>query len=568
MNRNIFIILFFVIIVCVLLFLKFCKNDDNNSGVANNITNEISSSIKEISSQNILPVVNPVTNLPEKVSAFPESSQPQISTNNSSDSPYVEGELILRVSNDAVMKQLEEKLEKKGISVLRRVDQLGLIRVKLPDGMRADEMKKILSEMDDIKETLPNVKTKVPKDVSDIPMLDHGKPITAVSKNGNELLKNTDPALRAELGNNIIVALLDTGVDDTHPDLIERTLQGYNFVDDNMMTSDRNSHGTACAGIIVGNGKNPASANGVAPAAYLLPVKVMDDNGKGNSFAVIEGIVYAVERGAKVINLSIGTAGDSKILREAIDYALKKGAVVIAAAGNDGSQTTLLPAGYEDVICVGAVDGQKNHAPFSNFGDEINIVAPGVAVYTTAPDGKYKSFTGTSAAAPFVSGAVAALLSQKPNLSPEEAMDKVLNFTDNLGPANRDYLFGNGIVNIKRILEKDSDSVYDAALTTLYFEPADLVPGSDVKVHFVLQNQGNRTISLGKFLYEIGEEKKDISIRKLNVGECEEIILPWTVPAEQPQGEMRIQGYFKISNADDEPMDNGQAVILQRADWE
>ncbi len=568
MKRNTIIILFFIIIICGLVYLKFRKNDTSvPQKSAVNVNEEIQ---PEVENTTLIPKTtsNSTENTSDISSTTSEIPQPQIITNKPSDSPFVEGELILRVSNDAVMKQLESQLEEKGITVLRRVDQLGLIRVKLPDGMKADEMKKILSEMDDIKESLPNVKTEVPRDVNNIPMFDNGKPITAVSKNGNELLKNTDPAIRAELGNNVIVALLDTGVDDTHPDLTEKTLQGYNFVDDNAITDDVNSHGTACAGIIIGNGKNSDSARGVAPAAYLLPVKVMDDNGKGNSFAVIEGIVYAVDRGAKVINLSIGTAGDSKILREAIDYAIKKGAVVIAAAGNDGKETTLLPAGYEDVICVGAIDGRKSHAPFSNFGDKIDVVAPGVAVYTTAPDNGYKSFTGTSAAAPFVSGAVAALLSQNPRISPAEAMEIVLNRTDNLGPANRDILFGNGIVNVKRLLEKDSDSVHDAALTTLYFEPANLVPGSDVKVHFVIQNQGNRTISFGKFLYEIGEEKKEISVRKLNVGECEEITLPWTVPLEKPQKEMRIQGYFKISEADDEPKDNGQAVILQRADWQ
>ncbi len=568
MKRNTIIIIFFVIIVCGLIYLKFHKNNNVNSKRLNtNISEDILPETKN-TNKIAAAILQPFTNSQQNISAGPEDSLPQITTNKTSNSPFVEGELILRVSDDAVMKQLESQLEEKGIHMLRRVDQLGLIRVKLPDEMQADEMKKILSEIDDIKEVLPNVRTEIPKDVNNIPMLDHGRPITAVANKGNELLKNTDPALRAELGNNIIIALLDTGVDDTHPDLTEKTLQGYNFVDDNAITTDKNSHGTACAGIIIGAGKNPDSTTGIAPAAYILPVKVMDDNGKGNSFAVIEGIVYAVDRGAKVINLSIGTLRDSKILREAIDYAISKGAVVIAAAGNDGEEKTLLPAGYKNVICVGAVDGAKLHAPFSNYGDKIDVVAPGVAVYTTAPDGGYKSFTGTSAAAPFVSGAVAALLSQSHNLSPAEAMEKVLNLADNLGPANYDYLFGNGIVNIKRLIEKDSDSIYDAALTTLYFEPANLLPGSETKVHFVIQNQGNRTISFGKFLYQIGEEKNDVSVRKLNVGECEDITLSWTVPSEKPEGEMRIQGYFKISEADDEPMDNGQAIILQRAEWE
>ena len=428
------------------------------------------------------------------------------------------------------------------------------------------QRKKILEEIDDIKETLPNVKTKIPKDVSDNPLLNQSGKVIAVADKGNELMKNNDPVARAALGNNVIVALLDTGVSDTHPDLSAQTLPGYNFVDDNIITLDENSHGTACAGIIIGAGKNQENVKGVAPAAYLLPVKVMGENGKGNSFAVIEGIVFAVDRGAKVINLSIGTAADSKILREAIDYATGKGAIIIAAAGNDGKQTTLLPAAYENVICVGAVDGAKNHAPFSNYGEKIDVVAPGVAVYTSAPDGGYKYFSGTSAAAPFVSGAVAALLSENPNMSPADAMVKVLRCADNLGAANKDDIFGNGIVNIKRLLRKSGDDVYDAALTTLYFEPAELEPGSEVKAHFVLQNQGTRTINFAKFLYQLGEEKDEKPIHKLKAGECEEIILPWTVPDSEKRISARIQGYFKISEADDEPDDNGKAVILRNAE--
>jgi hypothetical protein len=155
MKRNTIIILFFIIIICGLVYLKFRKNNvsvPQKSAV--NINEEIQ---PEIRKSTFIPkaVSNLIANTSDISSDESEIPQPQVATNKPDDSPFVEGELILRVSNDAVMKQLESQLEEKGITVLRRVDQLGLIRVKLPDGMKADEMKKILSEMDDIKEFLP-----------------------------------------------------------------------------------------------------------------------------------------------------------------------------------------------------------------------------------------------------------------------------------------------------------------------------------------------------------------------------------------------------------------------------
>ncbi len=513
------------------------------------------------------------TNLPlfSRVTAEKDTTGQQpgetAKTNVTADLPYLEDELILRVSDSATMKRLEALLDEKGISIIRRVDQLGLVRVKLPDGMTIPDAEKVLAEIDEVAETIPNIRTEIPKDIRELPLLGPGRPLSPVLQKGKELIKCTDPARQSSFGRNVTVALLDTGVDETHPDLVERTLRGYNFVDDNADTTDLNSHGTACAGIIVGSARNEGGVSGVAPAAYLLPVKVMNNEGKGESFAVIEGIVYAVDRGAKVISLSIGTLGDSKILREAIDYAIRNGAVVVAAAGNEGAENVLLPAGYKQVVCVAAVDGEMNRAPFSNYGDAVDIVAPGVGVYTTAPDGSYMHFSGTSAAAPFAAAALAALMSENPRLSPEEAREKLLNAADNLGKPDRDLLFGEGMINLKRALERKTDSIHDAALTTLYFEPAELEPGLPVTVHFVLENQGTRTIRGAEFLSRIAGETKEHPVISLEVGECREITIPWTVPMEVPEGEVAIEGYLKIDEADSEPQDNGRGVILHRSQW-
>lgn len=557
MKRFVLFILLFLVIIAALLWLKFYKPEAKPAAVSSENKKPKPVSVIETVVLSNKPPVKPLAPVRKKA----------VITNSVTELPYLPDELILRVSDDSTIKRLEAALEKHGINIIRRVDELGLVRVKLPDGMNLPQAEKMLGELDEVSETIKNVRTEVPKTVDELPMLGPEQPLVPVQKSGLKIVKCTDPANQAAYGRNVIVALLDTGVDDTHPDLVDRTLNGYNFVDDTTLTSDTHSHGTACAGIIAGEGLTENSVRGLAPAAYILPVKVMNENGKGESFAVVEGIVYAVDRGAKVINLSIGTKANSKILREAIDYARKHGAIVVASAGNDGWEEVLFPANYEDVICVGAVDANLNHAPFSNFGNSVDIAAPGVGVYTTAPEGGYMSFSGTSSSAPFVSGALAALISENPHDSFEEIYQKLLDSADNLGEAGRDSRFGEGILNVERALRKKTDSVHDLALTSLFFDTFDLSPGLPVTVIFVVENQGDDTVRGSKLMLNIAGKKIEKSIGTLNPGDCKTFTEKWTIPTEIPQSEIRIEGYIISDKTDAEPNDNGKALILKESDW-
>ncbi|NLF39764.1 S8 family serine peptidase [bacterium] len=484
------------------------------------------------------------------------------------DLPYVEGELILRLADRAMLARLEELLSRRGIAVLRRLPQLGIVRVKLPEGMTVPEAEEALGGIGEISETIRNVKTELPRDVSELPLLDEHRRLTLVNDGGRQLIHDTDPLAHSSAGKNVMVALLDTGVDDRHPDLVNRVLRGYNFVDDSTVTMDDHFHGTACAGIIVGELRSSDGVSGVAPAAYLLPVKVMDAEGRGNAFAVAEGIVYAADRGAKVINLSIGTHGDSVMLSDAVDYAQRRGAVIVASSGNDGREDVYYPAAYPSVVCVGAVDGEGNIAPFSNFGDAVDVVAPGVAVRTTAPGMRDALFSGTSAATPFVAGALAAIMGENPNLSPADAVKRLVESADNLGPAGWDPYSGAGLINLKRALRSDAKELNDLAVTSLYFTPGDVSPGMPVRVNFVIQNQGNRTASGATFTVEIAGEREDVRVKDLKRNECLAITRDWTPPAAMPESELRIRGIVRTSTADDELDDNGRGVILQRSTWE
>jgi thermitase len=223
-----------------------------------------------------------------------------------------------------------------------------------------------------------------------------------------------DQARRAASGTGVTVAIVDTGMDLDHPALADRLAGGYDFVegdtypddvadgldnDDDGYVDEGAGHGTHVAGIVAL----------VAPGARLMPVRVLDTEGKGSYFDIVAGIVYAVEHGAQVINLSLSGPVPADFLQDAIDYAWNKGVVVVAAAG---AYDVLYPARYEHVISVGATDSQDKVAEFSDFrAGRVSVFAPGVSVYSTYYDGRYAWWTGTSMAAPFVSGEAALLLS-------------------------------------------------------------------------------------------------------------------------------------------------------------
>jgi subtilisin family serine protease len=477
------------------------------------------------------------------------------------------GELIVRVSDRTTLRAFEREMAQHGVRVIRRVDRLNLVRVTLPDGMDVSEGERLFKDIDRVQRTHRNVRTEVPKDVGELPLLEDGQQLQPVIQSGNELIGNTDPSSKAGYGGGVTVAVLDTGVDERHPAIVDRCVGGYNFVAETTDTIDRNGHGTACAAIIAGSGYGPDSVDGVAPRSDIVPVKVMDNRGRGESFAVIEGLMYALDRGANVINLSIGTLGSSAVLRETIEYILDQGVHVVAAAGNTGNRDILQPAGYPGVICVGAVDAGGRHAPFSNYGDEVDVVAPGVGVHTAGLKDSRILFSGTSAAAPFVAGVLAAVSSEYPHLTPAQVRERVLKNADNLGPGGRDPLYGEGMVNLKRAVRPSYSDEVDAALTTVYFDPAELRPGLNTTIRYVVQNQGAQRLRACRAITRLlGEEQRD-TLPDLDPGECFEITRKWRVPDEVPEGSLRIEGYVDPGASDSEPDDNGRAVLLRRSQW-
>lgn len=275
----------------------------------------------------------------------------------------------------------------------------------------------------------------------------------------------------------VLVAVLDTGIDLTQPDLANSIWsnpgetgtdaagtprasngldddgngfvddhQGWNFVDGNNNVSDDNGHGTHLAGIIAASINNGVGVAGIAPNARILPVKVLDKNGYGTYANIASGIVYATNMGARVINLGFGGTGSSAVLQDAVDYALLHNVLLVAAAGNGGPHTTYYPAGYSGVVAVSAVDGQNALAGFSSTGDDISLAAPGVGILSTGLNGTYVTMSGTSMAAAEVSG-VAALLGGQPNFPDVIRLrSALLGGALDLGASGRDPNYGYGLV--------------------------------------------------------------------------------------------------------------------------
>ena len=213
-------------------------------------------------------------------------------------------------------------------------------------------------------------------------------------------------------GSGASVAVIDTGIDSTHPDLAGQVAGGVNIIDpahpDNW--KDDEGHGTHVSGTIAGNGKNGGIA-GVAPMAKLYAVKVLDKDGNGNYSDVIAGIEWAMNHGIKIANMSLGADEGSEPLHRAVQAALAKGMLIIAAAGNSGGPVGY-PGAYPEAVAVGASDSSDHVAPFSSHGPEVAYIAPGVDILSLKMGGGYTSLSGTSMASPHISGLAALAFSQ------------------------------------------------------------------------------------------------------------------------------------------------------------
>lgn len=308
-------------------------------------------------------------------------------------------------------------------------------------------------------------------------------------------------AWKASTGSGIIVGVLDTGVDFFHPDLIGQfainaaedinhngsfepwpvsekrngisgdldgidndnngfadDVIGYDFVDQAVVNIgdyavrdpipyDEHGHGTSVAGIIAAKTNNRIGIAGIASDARIKVLRCHDATGNAEEDDIAAAIVYAAMNGVRVLNMSFGDVINTPLTRDAVAFASAVGCVLVASAGNDGTDLRRFPASYPDVIAVAATTESDKRAPFSSFGSQLALSAPGVNIWTTAVGGKYRSFQGTSASAPHVSAAAALLLSSQPDLSPAEVRGILQAAAEDVGDKGWDMQFGAGILD-------------------------------------------------------------------------------------------------------------------------
>ena len=249
------------------------------------------------------------------------------------------------------------------------------------------------------------------------------------------------------------VAILDTGIDGSHPDLDANVVPGTSILDGSNGLSDPNGHGTAMAGIVAAETDNGAGIAGVGYAGVqVMPVTVLDSDGTGQDSDIIEGVVYAADNGADVILMAFSSPGYSEMLQAAVDYAWDEGAVLVAATGNDGSSAVTFPAGDRGVIGVSNTDQNDALNGSSNYGQAVFLGAPGTGIATTNAGGGYTTISGTSAAAAEVAGA-AALIKASSNVSNGVIVSRL---AKNAEAAGTQEQTGNGRLNLDRAIADTS----------------------------------------------------------------------------------------------------------------
>ena len=346
-------------------------------------------------------------------------------------------------------------------------------------------------------------------------------------------------------GEGVVVAVIDTGI--VGHSALPDNIQHFDLVDAGTSSTERNGHGTAVASLIAGqNNITP----GVSPAVQLIDVRVSDVNGNSTSFLLAEGIVTAVDAGADVINISLGSYGDSLLVQSAVDYAFANDAVIVASSGNEGFDQPAFPAGYEQVVAVGAVDQQGTVVDFSNTGENLDITAPGLELPAAYTDDRYIEFTGTSASAPYVAAAVATAMSEF-QLTAPQAVEYVLEFSNEAGAPGQDTSYGVGLLDVGRVIDSNTSGIYDIAAVSNLVQTGE---GSSVVA--VVQNQGTETISNARVNISTPFSDIPLQVASLAPGEIQTFDIPTTLPDGGEEFAITTEAILSSAFQDAEPTNN------------
>jgi subtilisin family serine protease len=269
------------------------------------------------------------------------------------------------------------------------------------------------------------------------------------------------PLWKETQGESIKVGVLDTGIALEHPDLQPAILEARDFTRSPSAAYDAQGHGTHVSGIIAAR-RNAHGIVGVAPESKIISAKVLNDEGVGTSQDIVAGIQWAVEKGADILSMSLGSSEPDEEIHQALLLAISKGIFVITAAGNEGPDldTVGYPAGFPEMVAVGSIDRRKRLSQFSSRGRQVDVVAPGDEITSCYPPRSYATLSGTSMATPFISGVVALALAKHrkmggktPLRTQQDLIKHLCRTSADAGPAGFDPLYGCGIVDPNKLIQ-------------------------------------------------------------------------------------------------------------------
>ena len=330
-------------------------------------------------------------------------------------------------------------------------------------------------------------------------------------------------------GEGIKIAIIDTGIDRDHPDLDDNIMGGVNFVSipswktpDPNKWDDDNGHGTHVAGIIAAEDNNTGVV-GVAPGAALYALKVLDRTGSGYVSDVVAAIQWATENDIQVINMSLGGAYDIWLDAACLLAYYYDGLILVAAAGNGGS--VIYPAAYDSVIAVSATDSDDNLASFSSTGNEVELAAPGVYIYSTYKGGGYATISGTSMASPHVAGTAALVWAANSGWLNDDVRYQLQITADDLGATGWDSQFGYGLVDADEAALESVD-MHDVAVTAIS-APSWVLRGDMVNVDVDVANEGTFEEAFNVVLTESPDGFTDTKTITLVAGASTTISFSW-----------------------------------------
>lgn len=336
---------------------------------------------------------------------------------------YVARQVIVRVkpNTDLVERMFNTALR---AVIIGRVNQLNIRQVLLPPNVSVEQAVTLYERQSFVEYAEPNIIQHIHYNPND-PMFASQYAHQRISTPGAWNITKGSPTVK--------IAIIDTGIFATHPDLQNKILPGYDFVNEDPIPEDNHGHGTHVAGDAAADTDNGVGVAGPGFNCMIIPIKASEQGGLALD-DIIQSIVWAADQGAHVISMSFGGYGQTQAEEDAVNYAWNKGSVLLSSSGNDGVTQKSYPAAFENVIAVGASNQADQQAGFSNYGsDWVDVAAPGVSVLSTVRGGGYEAWDGTSMSCPVAAGVVGLLWSVAPQFTNLEIRQLLENNCDNVG---------------------------------------------------------------------------------------------------------------------------------------